>query len=111
MKPANFNIEIAELVLHDFERVDGAELGASLRAELGRLLSRNGWPAERVEAASFTELIGGRLNLPANADARSIGHELAHQMYQGITGATTEASASVRPRPAAPGKAERSRES
>ena len=49
MKPVNFKIEIGELVLHDFERVDGAEVGASLRAELGTLLAHRGWPDGRVE--------------------------------------------------------------
>lgn len=104
MKPVNFDIEIGELVLHDFAQVDGAEVGASLRAELRSLVSRNGWPDGQVEAAAFPELAGGSFDLAATSDARSIGRNLAHQIYQGVTRATgdTAAAASARSRTPAP---------
>ena len=90
MKLVNFKIEIGELVLHDFERVDGAEVGASLRAELGTLLAHRGWPDGRVEAAALTELAGGSFYLTADADAGSIGRHLAQHVYRGMIGAAGE---------------------
>lgn len=109
MKPVNFKLEIGELVLHDFDRVDGAEVGTSLRAELGTLLARNGWPGGQAEAAALTELSGGSFNLAADADAQSIGRRLARQIYQGMTAPAGEAaaSASAHPQGAATAAAER----
>jgi len=85
MKPQNVSVEIDELLLKGFDRVEAAEVGASLRAELGRLLTHSDWSGPQLDALTLTELAGGRFKLPADANARRIGYELAQQVYQGIS--------------------------
>ena len=108
MRPARVNIEIGELVLRGFDKVDGGEVGTSLQSELGRLLADGNWSPEQVQAASRAALSGGRITLPADADARGIGRQLARQIYQGITGPTPAAASRGPAR--APGTADRSSE-
>lgn len=91
MKPTVFNIEIGELVLHDFEGIDGAEVGAALRAELGRLLAAGPWPGGAIETTRIAELASGGFELPAGADAAGIGHSLARRIHQGMLGSTADA--------------------
>ncbi len=83
MKPVNLNIEIGELVLHGFEGVDGTQVGASLRAELTRMLSRQGWPGD-VDAVMRADLAGGSFDIRAGSDAYAIGRDLARHIYQGM---------------------------
>ncbi|MEL7044955.1 MAG: hypothetical protein AAGL66_08040 [Pseudomonadota bacterium] len=108
MRPARVNIEIGELMLRGFDKVDGKEVGTSLQSELGRLLADGDWSPEQVQAASRATLSGGRINVPADADARGIGRQLARQIYQGMTG-PAPAIASHGPT-RAPGTADRSSE-
>jgi hypothetical protein len=74
-------VEIQELVLHGFERLDGRAVAASLeRALAARLAAEGGVGAarsvDRIEAAA--------VRLHANASPRTVGRAVAASLHRSV---------------------------
>lgn len=72
-------VEIAELVVDGFERVDEARLGAAAARELERLIAADGgWPVARADAARLTAPV----QLAPGSSSDAIGAQLAGAVHR-----------------------------
>jgi hypothetical protein len=81
LKPQAVELHIEELVLHGFARGDRLSIGDAVERELSRLIAEGGlagssWEAEHVNAGGF--------KVAPNAKPRTIGTEIAGNIYRGI---------------------------
>ena len=83
MKP-DIELHIEELVLHGVSRSDARRLGASMEAELGRMLTERGLPAGLRGGAEIGAIDAGRMNLGAPARPESTGAAVAKAVYGGL---------------------------
>ena len=75
-------VDIDELVLHGFDAVDRRHLSAGLSEELGRLLVREGLPAD---AGSRDRLQAQGIEV-GRGDDRATGRNLARSLHAGMRG-------------------------
>ncbi len=77
-------VHIEELVLDGFAPADRHRIGEAVERELGRLLA--GEEASRLPRRSLAvdAVDAGEFRLPASANARSIGAQVARSVFQGL---------------------------
>lgn len=76
----DLELDIEELRLHGFKRSDREKIAAAVQAELLRLLSEDGIPAE-LKLDHEVRLAGGSFSVPASLSAEQAGIQVARQMY------------------------------
>ncbi|MFE2111431.1 hypothetical protein ACFXAF_36990 [Kitasatospora sp. NPDC059463] len=78
-------VEIGELVLDGFARIDHDRLTAAFRSELTRLLEARGVPLAAGGDREL-DLVAGLPPLPAGASPRRLGEALARAVHTGLSG-------------------------
>ncbi|MFD8751711.1 hypothetical protein ACFV0O_12135 [Kitasatospora sp. NPDC059577] len=78
-------VEIGELVLDGFARIDHERLTAAFRSELTRLVETRGVPLA-VGGDRALDLLSGLPPLPADASAQRLGEALARAVHTGLSG-------------------------
>ncbi|WP_069169416.1 hypothetical protein [Streptomyces griseus] len=78
-------VDIGELVLEGFGRVDPERVSEAFRAELGRLVRDRGVPLA-AHGGQALEALAGLPPMPANLSARRLGQELARAVHTGLSG-------------------------
>ncbi|MFF7994342.1 hypothetical protein ACFZDG_31750 [Kitasatospora xanthocidica] len=78
-------VEIGELVLDGFARIDHDRLTAAFRSELTRLVGARGVPIS-VDGDRALDLLSGLPPLPAGASAQRLGEALARAVHTGLSG-------------------------
>jgi hypothetical protein len=97
-------VEIDQLVLDGFERIDRDAVGSAFGRELDRLLRRHAGAlaaggADGIELASRVARLPGT-QLPAGLSPRRLGQSLAGAVFSAIAGAaTTPDPRGIAPRP------------
>jgi hypothetical protein len=84
MTPPNIDLHINRLVLHGFDHIDRAQLGAAVEAELGRLFAEQGAASSLHQQAYTSRLDGGSFILAPDAGAEAIGRHIAQAVYGGL---------------------------
>ena len=78
-------VDIGELVLDGFGRVDPERVSEAFQAELGRLVRERGIPLA-ADGGQVLDGLAGLTPLPANLSARRLGQELARAVHTGLSG-------------------------
>ncbi|MEE1739340.1 hypothetical protein [Streptomyces sp. BE147] len=78
-------VDIGELVLDGFGRVDPERVSEAFRAELGRLVRERGVPLA-ADGGQALESLAGLPPLPATVSSRRLGQELARAVHTGLSG-------------------------
>ncbi|MGP3999965.1 hypothetical protein [Streptomyces sp. 8N706] len=78
-------IEIGELVLDGFGRIDQHRVSAAFRAELARLVRERGVPLA-AGGDRRLDLLSGLPPLPATTSPRRLGEALARAVHAGLAG-------------------------
>ncbi|MFF2076567.1 hypothetical protein ACFVXG_17635 [Kitasatospora sp. NPDC058162] len=78
-------VEIGELVLDGFARIDHDRLTAAFRSELTRLIEARGVPLA-VDGDRALDLLSGLPPLPADTSAQRLGEALARAVHTGLSG-------------------------
>lgn len=76
-------IQIDEIALIGFERIDRARVREALVAELSRLLAKEGIPEGLSSAGTVETLDGGAFRLAAGMRPEQIGQQIALSLYRG----------------------------
>ena len=86
MRPANVELYIKELVLHGFAPGDRYRIGEAVERELSWLLAERGMPPPLlVKEAEMARLDGGSFRMLPGSDAETIGAQVAHAVYGGLS--------------------------
>lgn len=83
--PRTVRVEIGELVLDGFDRVDPDRVLAAFQAELTRLVRKRGVPLADRDGAELDEL-SGLPALPATTSPARLGEALARAVHAGLSG-------------------------
>ncbi|MEU5716795.1 hypothetical protein AB0G71_13580 [Streptomyces sp. NPDC020403] len=78
-------VDIGELVLEGFGRVDPERVSEAFQAELGRLVRDRGVPLA-ADGGQALEALAGLPPMPANLSSRRLGRELARAVHTGLSG-------------------------
>ncbi|MFG2911492.1 hypothetical protein ACGF0D_01180 [Kitasatospora sp. NPDC048298] len=78
-------VEIGELVLDGFTRIDHDRLAAAFRSELTRLVEARGVPLA-VGGDRTLDVLSGLPPLPAGASPQRLGEALARAVHSGLSG-------------------------
>ena len=88
--PQRIEVEVGELVLDGFPRVDGDRVAAAFRRELVRLLETGrGYARDAPVAAAAdrsVDVLAGLPPLPATTSSRRLGRALAQAVHTGLVG-------------------------
>lgn len=84
------NLQIDELILHDFPDLDQAELLLAIKAALADLVHERGWPPNAAKQAPQVQLPGGTFDLPPHATTTAIGGQVAQAIYDNFGGTALE---------------------
>ncbi|MEU8571689.1 hypothetical protein AB0C51_25825 [Streptomyces pathocidini] len=79
-------VDIGELVLDGFERVDPERVSAAFRAELTRLVRERGVPLAVDGADRALGALAGLPALPATTSPGRLGEALARAVHAGLSG-------------------------
>ncbi|MFE7633650.1 hypothetical protein ACFU7Z_06480 [Kitasatospora sp. NPDC057518] len=78
-------VEIGELVLDGFDRIDHERLTTAFRGELARLVETRGVPLAAGGDRAL-DLLSGLPPLPAGASPQRLGEALARAVHAGLSG-------------------------
>jgi hypothetical protein len=83
---ANIAVHIERLVLDgvDLHARNGDLLGATVEAELARMLAEGGLQGELMAGGATYRVAGGTISLPATGDPATWGRHIAGAVYNGI---------------------------
>lgn len=84
MKP-DIELHIDELVLQGFLPGNRHRIVQAVERELTRLFSEQGAPPSLSQGGSFDQWEGGTFTMAPNANATSIGTQIAQTVYTGFT--------------------------
>jgi hypothetical protein len=79
-------VEIGELALDGFDRIDPDRVSAAFQAELTRLVRERGVPLAADGADRALEALSGLPPLPATASPGRLGEALARAVHAGLSG-------------------------
>ncbi|MET8677333.1 hypothetical protein ABZW18_07030 [Streptomyces sp. NPDC004647] len=79
-------VDIGELVLDGFERVDPDRVSAAFQRELARLVRERGVPLAADGEGRALEALSGLPALPATTSPGRIGEALARAVHAGLSG-------------------------
>lgn len=78
----DLNLHIDELILHGFEHLDRAELGAAVQHSLTRLFNDKGLPSSISRGGQVNRLDGGSISMSENAGVSTAGKQIAQSIYR-----------------------------
>ncbi|MEU5977666.1 hypothetical protein [Streptomyces sp. NPDC047315] len=78
-------VDIGELVLDGFERIDRDRLSAAFQTELARLVRDRGVPLA-ADGGRAVDAIAGLPALPSTTSPRRLGEALARAVHAGLSG-------------------------
>lgn len=78
-------LRLEEIVLHGFPAVNRYRIGEALERELTRLLTGQGAPLGVTQGVELERLDLGAFELRPDADAETIGRQLAEAIYGGLS--------------------------
>ncbi|MFF4378235.1 hypothetical protein [Kitasatospora sp. NPDC001547] len=84
-RAGRIEVEIGELVLDGFARIDHDRLTAAFRSELTRLVEARGVPLA-VGGDRVLDLLSGLPPLPAGTSPQRLGEALARAVHAGLSG-------------------------
>ncbi len=79
-------VEIGELALDGFDRVDPERVSAAFQAELARLVRERGVPLATDGADRALEALSGLPPLPATTSPKRLGEALARAVHAALSG-------------------------
>ncbi|MFE3137635.1 hypothetical protein [Streptomyces scopuliridis] len=83
--PRTIRVDIGELVLDGFDRVDPDRVSAAFQAELSRLVQDRGVPLA-TDGGRALDTLSGLPPLPATTSPRRLGEALARAVHAGLSG-------------------------
>ncbi|MEV4969430.1 hypothetical protein [Streptomyces scopuliridis] len=83
--PRTIRVDIGELVLNGFDRVDPDQVSAAFQAELSRLVRDGGVPLA-TNGGRALDALSGLPPLPATTSPRRLGEALARAVHAGLSG-------------------------
>lgn len=78
-------VEIGELVLDGFDRLDPERVSEAFRSELARLVRERGVPLA-ADGGRALDALAGLPPLPATTSPRRLGQALARAVHEGLSG-------------------------
>jgi hypothetical protein len=84
--PRTIRVEIGELALDGFDRVDPERVAAAFQAELSRLVRERGVPLAADGTDRALEALSGLPPLPATTSPGRLGEALARAVHAGLSG-------------------------
>ena len=84
MNTHNLELHIDELVLHDFENIDGNSVRDAVQRELTRLFVERGTPSSLDGGLHSSTLDGGSFEVSPDSGADAIGAKVAQALYRGF---------------------------
>jgi hypothetical protein len=85
MKPENIELQIEELVLHEFTPGDRYRIGEAVEGELAKVFTEQGVPPSVAQGGEAARLGGGAFELKTNSTAKAIGIQVARAVYEGLS--------------------------
>ncbi|WP_328724438.1 hypothetical protein [Streptomyces sp. NBC_00259] len=83
--PRTVRVDIGELVLDGFDRLDPDRVSAAFQAELARLVRERGVPLA-TDGGRALDGLAGLPPLPATASPHRLGEALARAVHAGLSG-------------------------
>lgn len=80
----SFNLNIEELVLHDFNPASRYRIGEAVERELTRLFYEMGAPLNLTDDVDIAHLKGGEMNVSPGSNGETVGVQLARIIYRGL---------------------------
>lgn len=93
MQP-HIELHIEELVLHGFEGYNQYGIGEAIEREIARLLQERGLPAAFSAGINVDHLNAGTFTVQPNAQANTVGNQIAQSIYKGLGNESTASSES-----------------
>ena len=93
MQP-NIELYIEELVLHGFEGYNQYGIGEAIEREITRLLQERGLPASFSAEINVGHLNAGGITVQPNAQANTVGNQIAQSIYKGLGNESTASTES-----------------
>jgi len=90
--PRTVRVDIGELVLDGFDRVDPDRVSAAFQAELTRLVTERGVPLAASGDGEAIDLLSGLPKLPRTSSQARLGEALARAVHAGLSGRGEEQS-------------------
>jgi len=84
MKSKNIELNIEELVLHDFSPGDRHRIGEAMEQELTRLLADRGVPQSLERGGEVAHVDGGAFEVAQGSRAQVVGAQVAKAAYGGL---------------------------
>ena len=84
-RPSTIRVDIGELVLDGFDRVDPDRVSAAFEAELARLVRERGVPLA-ADGGRALDALSGLPPLPATTSPGRLGEALARAVHAGLSG-------------------------
>ncbi|MEV8395392.1 hypothetical protein ACFU76_12290 [Streptomyces sp. NPDC057539] len=84
-RPPSVRVDIGELVLDGFDRVDPDRVSAAFQTELTRLVRDRGVPLA-TDGGRTLDALSGLPPLPATTSPRRLGEALARAVHAGLSG-------------------------
>ncbi|WP_046495250.1 hypothetical protein [Streptomyces odonnellii] len=85
MSSSEVRVDIGELVLDGFERLDPERVSAAFQAELARLVRERGVPLA-ADGGRTLDALSGLPPLPATTSPGRLGEALARAVHAGLSG-------------------------
>ncbi|WP_254710298.1 hypothetical protein [Streptomyces lunaelactis] len=84
-EPRTVRVDIGELVLDGFDRLDPERVSAAIEAELARLVRERGVPLA-ADGGRALDALSGLPPLPATTSPGRLGEALARAVHAGLSG-------------------------
>jgi hypothetical protein len=83
-RPHSLELNIGRLVFHDAIVRDHQHISSAAQRELTRLLTERGGPSLLSRGGTMPKLDAGTLEAVSDADAETIGIQIARSIYRGL---------------------------
>jgi hypothetical protein len=80
----NIELQIDQLILHGFNRIDRRQVGSAVQSELSRLIREQGMPLSLNQSQVIRNMNVGEFKIGQSTGANSVGAQVAQTIYRGM---------------------------
>jgi hypothetical protein len=80
----NIELQIDQLILHGFGRIDRRQVGSAVQQELSRLIRKQGLPSSLNQTQAIGNINAGEFKTGQSTGAEIVGTQVAQKIYRGM---------------------------
>lgn len=77
-------LQIDQLILHGFDRIDRRQVGSAVERELTRLINEQGLPSSLNQTRTIGNINVGEFKTGQSTGTNSVGTQVAQKIYGGM---------------------------